>query len=263
MHTIKKIGYLALVLLSSTAFGKKDFILMTTLYNEENPQRVEEFITCIERNLQHPSIERIHVFYDSLKDKPNAKSKIFKYLASRDISVSFVKGRVSFDQFFKLANTAYKDRNIIITNADIYFNETLALLDRYSLSGKFLCLTRWDVTKQGKLVPFLESASQDTWIFKAPIAPFQHGEIKLGTWHSDSQISYQAHLAGLKVHNPSKDIQCCHLHLSEIRNYNKDYDRSLKLMRVERVTLPEESSWTAFTLAWPEKASALRPWDEY
>jgi len=50
------------------ALKKSPFILITTLYNETNHERVKEYITCLEKNLRHPLIDKIHVLYDTTKD---------------------------------------------------------------------------------------------------------------------------------------------------------------------------------------------------
>src|SRR6185312_9253148 len=108
---------------------------------------------------------------------------------------------------------------------DIYFNETLDLLRDYDLENKFLALTRWDVQKDGSLKPFIKSTgesfdgSQDVWIFKTPIKRFNNARMQLGTTWCDGKIAYQAKKEGLIVLNPCKSIQCCHLHLSNVRNY--------------------------------------------
>ena len=38
---------------------KAPFILITTLYNETNHERAKEYITCLEKNLRHPLIDKI------------------------------------------------------------------------------------------------------------------------------------------------------------------------------------------------------------
>ena len=146
---------------------------------------------------------------------------ILKYLKTKPIKLSFVKGRTTFGQCFNIANTSYPNQNIIIANADIYFNETLNYLDEYDLSDKFLCLTRWDVEPNGNLKYFANSiGSYDVWIFKTPIRKFLYDQIKLGTLNCDGAIAHQARVVGLKTSNPCKTVQCCHLHLSPIRNYS-------------------------------------------
>lgn len=208
--------------IKSTVQESKKFTLITTLYNETNAERIQEYMYCLEQNLAHPLIDTIHVIYDTTKD--NVDNKIFNYLQNKKITISLVDKRPSYGFCFNVANRLYPNRKIILSNADIYFNETLTLLTGYNLTNKFLAITRWDITKDGRLEQNFwhgepVTCSQDVWIFNAPIKRFTKDHFQIGTQHCDGQIAYQAQKAHLKVINPCLSIQCCHLHLSEIRNY--------------------------------------------
>lgn len=197
------------------------FILVTSLYNETHPKRIQEYVTCMEKNLSNQRIAHIHVIYHYV---PGEKSAILDYLLSKNISIDFVSVRPTYGSMFDLINTYYAGKKIILSNADIYCNETLALLDNYDLTNTFLALSRWQVKPDGSLTPYFTTPimySQDTWIFKAPIKKFTNDAIEIGTCGCDSKIAYQAFLSGMKVVNPCGSIQCCHLHLSKVRNYRK------------------------------------------
>lgn len=195
------------------------FVLLTTLYNEKDEKRRNEFITCIEKNLKHPMIGTVHVFYDTCKD--DQENLLLKFLQSKNVKISFIEGRARYVDLFDVANTLYFGRKIIVSNADIYFDETLNLLIPYDLSDKFLALTRWDVDEKGLLKAFSSGGnSQDTWIFQSPIPSFRDKTIKMGILGCENAIAYQSWIARLDVHNPSLSIHCCHLHLSAVRNYN-------------------------------------------
>ncbi len=205
-----------------------EFILVTSLYNETNTDRLNEYIFCLESNLNHPSIDKIHVFYDIIKD--GDENRLLDYLKSKDIKISYISSRPTFNLIFSSCNELYPDRKIIVSNADIYFDDTLNSLLTYDLNNKFLSLTRWEDTGGGNLTPaywFLEQTSQpygsDTWIFTTPVKKFDNVELGLGTWGCDGGIIYQAYKAGFTVLNPCKDVRCCHLHHSQIRHYSTDY----------------------------------------
>ncbi|MFA6263853.1 MAG: hypothetical protein WCW33_05650 [Candidatus Babeliales bacterium] len=211
------------------------FTLLTTLYNEKNKYRATEFITCMEKNLQHPSIDTIHVLYDISKDDEQ-ESAILHYLKSRNIKISYITERAAFGYFFKIANSEYPHRRIIVSNADIFFNETLTLLEPCDLHNKFLALTRWDVRNNGALIEFYPLGfSQDVWIFQTPLPPFENDAIKMGILGCDPAIAYQAQHSGLMLSNPSLSIQCCHLHRSQIRNYARTYLPYQNLGKVEPI----------------------------
>lgn len=208
-------------LLKSFKAAPHTFILVISLYDEVRPKRIEEYIACLEKNLAHPRIAHIHVVFEHNQD---THSVILDYLLSKNISINFVKTKPSFGLLFDIVNNYYADQQVIVSNADIYFNETLNLLDEYDLTDKFLALTRWDVKADGTLTPYFKvknTYSQDTWIFKAPLKKFKDASMLIGTCGSDNKIAFQAGAVGLQVLNPCWSIQCCHLHLSNLRTYIK------------------------------------------
>ncbi len=219
------IGFLLLIAEVSISKAEAPFVLITMLYNEKNPQRIKEYITCLERNRKHKLIGPIHIFYDTKND--DQKNKLLNQLQKLDVTITYRNGRVTYGECFELANNLYPNKKIILANADIYFNDTLYYLINYDLTGKFLALTRWDEERNGILIPYRRyygintPDSQDVWIFQSPIRRFNDDNIALGWPLCDGRIAYQANASGFKVLNPCMTIQCCHLHRSRIRNYNK------------------------------------------
>lgn len=204
------------------------FILITSLYNEVDQNRTREYCECIMRNLAHPRIEKIHIVYDISRD--DTENNLLYFLQSLNLTITYVSGRPTFGDIFKIANS-YDKKKIIISNGDIYFNDSLLALDDYDLHGKFLALTRWNVQKNGSLELFAQYDkkgkfslssyySQDAWIFQTPLVPFANATMKMGTMTCDSLLAYQAWASGLDTFNPCLTIQCCHLHLSNVRHYD-------------------------------------------
>ncbi|HEV2600760.1 MAG TPA: hypothetical protein VGT41_00545 [Candidatus Babeliales bacterium] len=233
MQMLKKIIVSIAVACSAGLLANIDngFVLITVLYNETNAERIAEYIECFERNRMHTSIDSIHVIYDTVKDEGN--NVILDHLIQSGVAISYVQGRVPYAYCFDLANRLYPNRRIILSNADIYFNDTLTLLDRYDFTDLFFALTRWDVrqdgsleifkqyNKEGKFWPDASIRSQDVWMFQTPLRAFNRSDIFMGTMQCDSRIAFQAASSGLAVINPCLTIQCCHLHLSDVRNYDK------------------------------------------
>lgn len=233
MSTIKFLTFnIALLLFAHTLsdqhglqHSNKKCILITFLYNETNRKRVNEYTKCLEINRYHPSIEKIHVIYDTSKDMIDNDNRILTYSTLRSIPITYSDKRPTYGFCFEVANRYYPNRRVIVANADIYFNETLTLLEEYDLTNKFLALTRWDVRPDGVLVPFAPggvpiTVSQDVWIFETPLHQFGRDDIELGILGCDTRIAYWAQKSGLTVVNPCLTIQCCHLHNSRVRNYN-------------------------------------------
>lgn len=217
----KNIIFLSLIF-ACTIFAQTPFILITVLYNETHRRRMAEYITCLEYNLKHKLIEKIHVIYDTSKDDDN--NILLRYLQSKDIEISFVNNRPTYGYCFDLANELYSNRSIILSNADIYFNHTLKKLKSFDLTNTFLTITRWNIKPRGrKHLEYVRCRkpniwSHDTWIFKTPLKCFENDAIQVGTVFCDCRIAYQAKQAGLRVLNPCLSIECCHVHLSRVRH---------------------------------------------
>lgn len=224
--------HLLTLLTFNTVFARKSIVkaksfkLITTLYNETNKDRIREYITCMEYNLNHKYIESIHVLYDTSKNNLNDhENHILNYIKSKNIAITYIHGRPTYGMCFDLANRNYPNNRIILCNADIYFNDTLKQLQSYDLTNKFIALTRWNVQEDESIKPhtYTNGAdaeySQDVWIFKTPLKTFYEDTIQLGLPSCDGRIAYEARQSGLEVINPCLTIQCCHLHLSDIRNY--------------------------------------------
>ena len=128
------------------------FKLIIGLYNETGIERSNEYITCLKNNMMHDSIDEIHVVYDTSKD--DEINYLLNYLKVTKVKISYIQERPSFGYFFNLINNYYPDSKVILSNADIYFNETLRLLENYPLANKFLALTRWDVKEDGSIEIF-------------------------------------------------------------------------------------------------------------
>ena len=200
------------------------FILITTLYNEINQKRCEEYITCLEKNLAHPLIEKIHVVYDTSKDNEGDQI-LLNFLQTNEIEISYISGRATYQNCFEIANNLYPNRRVIVANGDIYFNDTLKVLVSYNFENKFLALTRWEINSDGSLRKQYGThgrplyCSQDAWIFCTPLRPFENADIQLGILGCDATIAKQALLAGLQVLNPCLTVQCVHLHFTNLRHY--------------------------------------------
>ena len=170
-------------------------------------------------------------FYDVSNDDDD--NFLFNYLKTRPVTISLINGRATYGDFFKIANEKYPSSKIIVANADIFFNETFEVLKNYDLTNKFFALSRWNVLNDGSLKMRKDKDSQDAWIFSTPLRTFKNDNIMLGVVGCDPEIAYYAHESGLQVINPCLTIQCCHLHVSNLRNYVYDiktrpYKKELK-----------------------------------
>lgn len=192
------------------------FVLITMLYNESNKQRACEYLECLDRNLKHPDFGKIHVLYDISK----GKGWLFSELEKRSVAITFIKGHASFGSIFKIANAQYPHRHIILSNADIYFDESLHLIDDTHLHNTVLALSRLNPTHNGfKLQIHL---SQDVWIFKTPLPTTPALDtIHMGTWCCEGLLALQLEQIGLRVANPCLTVSCFHMHAKKIRHWKR------------------------------------------
>jgi hypothetical protein len=191
-------------------------ILVTTFYWDCHSDRRNEFLHCIRRNSSNPAIDQIHIFIEDDSDP----TTLTAMLGAPPDNTRLMKWhrRITYREMFGYANDNFAGRNVIIANGDIFFDESLRRLVDYDLTGKLLCLSRWDVRSDGTAHLFHHPASQDAWIFRAPIRDFSC-DFFPGRPACDNRLAWEAGQAGLVVLNPSRSIRACHLHLSAVRRY--------------------------------------------
>jgi hypothetical protein len=208
-------------------FSNENFILMTTLYEEKKPERQDEFLLCLKKNLENQLIEKIIIFFEINKNFNDFKNKIDCIIENYPDKLSMIEinSRPKYSDFFKFANLNYDKRKIVLSNADIYLDSSLSLINKSLLDGLFVALTRWDKIDDDYIIypdhGCLFIGSQDTWIFSTPIINF-YSEIYLGYLCCDQAIAYSAFKSGLNVINPCLSIKTFHVHESGIRTYTNE-----------------------------------------
>jgi len=210
----------------------KNFSLLTTLYNEKDTNRRQEYISCLEKNIRDPNIDSIIVFYEKEADN----DYIYRWLQQNTIIIKLIDRKPTFHDLFEYSNRNLRSRKIIISNADIYFDEEagLNLLSNFSLTGKFLVLTRYNKmvhlskllneypqqtgitieTKDGVLrSQHLNGSSVDSWIFKTPLVLDFKSNYTLGRVSCDSCLNHQLKKSKfVSVYNPCRDVISIHEH---------------------------------------------------
>jgi len=194
-------------------------ILLVGFYRDPDAARQAELLDCLARNAANESIAEIHVFVEEAMAPP-ALAAAYRELAHRKVRLVPHGRRVTYRDLFQHANQHFDGRGSIIANADIFFDSTLGLLADLDLSGRLLCLTRWDVKPDGSSHLFEHPSSQDAWIFRAPIRDFVC-DFPLGMLACDNRLAWEAEQAGLEISNPARSIRARHLHLSGVRRYSE------------------------------------------
>ncbi len=218
------------------------YVLITMLYNEQDPIRIKEYKLALQANKDNERISKIHVFYDISKDSlDETKNEMLNFIKKMGCSITYIKDRISFGELFLKANKQYLDSFVIFANADIFFDKSIEKLDSCKNWGKkCFALTRWNIQSddnyflEGIQGGFPNFASQDAWIFKTPISVSETMKnIKMGVLECDGGIAHALLQEGYDVSNPCASVRAYHLHASQKRMHDVK-----KSYRGERVLLP-------------------------
>lgn len=167
------------------------------------PERDAEFDEVFRLNCANPFIEKIWCI-----GMPPAQHE-------KAIWIHSDYERPTFQQmFYYMAGRTTPDDVNILANLDIYFDETIELVNRIQ-SHECFALTRWDII-DGVPVFFNRGDSQDCWIFRGAPPDVEAG-FEMGRVGCDNVI---AEILNLKrpLRNPSLSIKALHIHNSGVRN---------------------------------------------
>lgn len=199
-------------------------ILVTSYYISENKERQKEIDDCLLKNVSNSLISNIYLLNDKIYnlDFINNKSKIKQFNIIED------NNKLNFKDAIEFINSyCFKDI-VILSNTDIYFNNSLSLIENESFNNTVYCLLRYNVEKDGTIDIFRHygeprSDSQDCWIFKSPLKINTNElDFTFGTLGCDNIFASRIHEQGYSVVNPSYDINIFHLHNSEERSHTEE-----------------------------------------
>lgn len=194
-----------------------EYILYTTYYVASDERRNEENAICLKNNIAHPLITKIYLFLQN-DDAPD-------YAQVPKVETVQLGKRPEFADFFAHSNadSATKGKRKVIANSDIYFTDTLSLLDEVNLHKKIITLTRWDLKTDGSNVFYNKYLSQDVWIFEDRI-PEKTGRYYIGQHGCDNRLLKELDDDGFHIENPSLVVKTIHVHMSEARPYFDDHN---------------------------------------
>jgi hypothetical protein len=185
-------------------------VLLTPYYDDSAPERREEFLDCLRHNTG--AFDEVHVFLED-GSRPDVNGGKLRFVEHGR--------RATYDDLFGYANETLRGCRVAIANADIYFDGGIERLDAVDLPDTLLCVSRWDVHRDGTATLFEHGESQDAWIFDAPIRPFP-ADFHLGVPGCENRLAWEAANAGLAVHNPARSLRAYHLHRSLVRRYTQE-----------------------------------------
>jgi hypothetical protein len=176
----------------------ESFVLLTQYFVSKDSVRDSALIDVLSKNLQDNRISEIALINDVEYDFSvlNGSSKIKQYISGR---------RLTFQDAFRVANSYYAGRNVIIANSDIVFDETLSRIGGCNLSNSVIALTKWSLAVDRSISLNLRLDSQDAWIFKAPIKPsvVEKSDFPMGAPKCDNRLARLFYEASYRVLNPA------------------------------------------------------------
>ena len=228
-----------------------EFILLIPWYNITDERRFLEIHNCLGCNIKNKFIKQIVFFYETdnvnnidYNKYSHPKIKIIPILTN-------LKRDIKFNLMAKYANEQFINQTCIISNNDIYFDETLSniyQLDFYK--NKYLiALTRKNYGKyldSNNRVWKPHPSSQDSWIFRTPIHLMKE-DVNLGWIQCDNIIAENYYSLGYNVVNPHFSINGWHLHMYNntnhlLKNYNYNYKHKMRKVPLETIETIIENS---------------------
>ena len=202
-------------------------ILITTYYISDNEERNNEIRKCLIKNCENKYIEKIYLLNNKIFDLSFINNKNLNKIEQLIISIedSYI---LNYKDAIIFINNKLKNKICILSNSDIYFDDTLSKIKDKDIIGNFFALLRYDEDQNGNKHIFSRfneprNDSQDSWIFKSPLnISLSKIDFTFRTLGCDSLFAKYVYDSGLKVMNPSYDIITTHVHNTDYRTYNCD-----------------------------------------
>lgn len=201
-------------------------ILVTTYYISNSLDRNEEIDKCLKLNFENKNIEKIILLNNQMYHFSfinEYKKKIEQYIISTDENYI-----LKYNDAINFINKNLKNKICILANSDIYFDNTISLVNNKIIHNKFFALLRYDEKNDGTKEIFTRfdeprDDSQDAWIFKSPLnIDLNKLNFSFRTLGCDSLLAKYIYDTGLLISNPALDIIATHVHKTEFRTYNCD-----------------------------------------
>lgn len=172
-------------------------VLVQNPYRAPHHERQRELEAALARNASNPLLR--HVLHEA--DRPTFR-----------------------DLFEAGAAVAQEGDVVLVANTDVWFDESVALLDRMQ-DHHFVALSRWDRERRGPHLSepvLMHHWSQDAWAVRAGV-PFLGGDYPPGTPGCDNRLAWEAREAGLVPINPCWVVRAWHEHQTGLRWWREEW----------------------------------------
>jgi len=206
---------------------KRPLILFSTYFQASHQLRQTEINFSLSENLKNKWFNKIFIFTDN-QDGTKELRKLLEKQPSSHVEI-FELGRVpTFFDWLVTAKEKCKNSDLVFSNADIYFNESVQFLPKY-INGveRLACISRHDLDEKGGLKLHASPHwSQDAWALQSEtidrIKFLDELKFPVGKPRCDNRLAYVFSVWGWSLFNPCYEIQAVHVHQSKIRTYEYD-----------------------------------------
>ncbi len=199
------------------------FHLYCPFYTPKEPRRLKEILFSLNRNINVKYFEKIFLLIDDLT--PNPIQNCSK------IEVINLSSRPTYADWLKLSVQRSQGVVTILSNSDIYFDNTLSRIeDIFNSSGlySFVALSRYELVEGQARIHSNPKWSQDSWAFynvgTINTNLINAASFQLGVPRCDNKIAAVFSEHGYKIFNPCHQVKSYHVHESGLRNYQSESD---------------------------------------
>jgi hypothetical protein len=216
---------------SNSGIKYEDKINLITQYFPSNDERrFKENLFCLHKNLKNPYIDNIYL----LNEKIYTCNELGFSEMPKKIKQINIGKRLMFKYVFKFIKKINLKGYIIISNLDIYFNNSLQNIFYTSLinNKSVYCQLRYEFYKEKrKLKNFHKSFSQDTWIYHSnnQVKNIKKFNYYFGQPGCDTRTNFLLYKQGFTCYNHPLIINCIHVHFSRKRNYKFEHIMKARL----------------------------------
>ena len=231
--------------LSLDSLNQNDIYLITQFFIPSNLERKKELIFCLKENINIYIFKKI--FLVNEREYTKKELELNDTEMTNIIQIIFTNNqnqnqnqnigqRMKYIHPFLLIELQKITGYIVISNSDIFFDNTLLNIRRTSLSiqKSMFTLLRFEFNNLNQNLSFEDKKkqailfgprpdSQDTWIFHTNFIPNKQEIIKcnfeLGQPGCDNSIAYLFYSFGYQLYNEPFIIKTYHYHTTNIRNY--------------------------------------------
>jgi tetratricopeptide (TPR) repeat protein len=202
----------------------QNIVLFTPYYQANQPERQDELIYCLKKNIECPEIEKIVLLIDD-GYQPE--------LESPKIEIVQLSSRATYLDWIELTQKKFPDKISVLANTDIYLDESIAgLREIFSANPNGLvAISRHEQQGSEQTLHENPHQSQDVWAvcgdYKFTESLKKSLSVPLGLPRCDAKIAYLFSVHGAKVYNPCNHIKIVHVHETQSRSYDKYGDTTI------------------------------------